>query len=90
MKADRKQTERLLKTARGQIDGVLKMIDEDKYCVDIVNQIMASNAILQKAAKQILRAHIDGCVRESFEANDESVKLAKVDELMEVLDKLTK
>ena len=60
MRADKDQITRLLKTSRGQIDGVLKMIDQDKYCVDIVNQIMACDAVLKKAVKEILRAHIGG------------------------------
>ena len=51
MKADKAKVSRLLKTARGQIDGVLKMIDEDQYCIDIANQIMAAEAVLQRANK---------------------------------------
>ena len=46
MMADKKQVTRLLKTARGQIDGILKMVEEDRYCIDISHQIMASEAIL--------------------------------------------
>ena len=45
MKADKAKVARLLKTARGQIDGVLKMIDGDQYCIDIANQIMAAEAV---------------------------------------------
>lgn len=45
MMADKQKVSRLLKTARGQIDGILKMIDEDRYCIDISNQIMASQSI---------------------------------------------
>ena len=41
MMADKKQVARLLKTARGQIDGILKMVEEDRYCIDISHQIMA-------------------------------------------------
>ena len=47
MQADKKKVTRLLKTARGQIDGILKMIEEDRYCVDISHQIMASQAVLK-------------------------------------------
>lgn len=90
MKADRKQVERLLKTARGQIDGVLKMIEDDKYCIDIVNQILASQAILNKASKEILVAHIDGCVSDSFSSNDEAFQKEKMEELKMVIDKLAK
>ena len=49
MMADKKQVTRLLKTARGQIDGILKMVEEDRYCIDISHQIMASEAILKRA-----------------------------------------
>ena len=52
MMADKKQVTRLLKTARGQIDGILKMVEEDRYCIDISHQIMASEAILKRANKE--------------------------------------
>ena len=55
MKADKSQVTRLLKTARGQIDGILKMIEEDRYCVDVSNQIMATQAILKRANKEIIK-----------------------------------
>ena len=51
MKADREPIERLIKTARGQLDGILRMIEEDRYCMDISIQLMATQAILRKANK---------------------------------------
>ena len=48
MKADHEKVSRLLKTARGQIEGILKMVEEDKYCIDISNQVMAAEAVLKK------------------------------------------
>ncbi|HIY17827.1 MAG TPA: metal-sensing transcriptional repressor, partial [Candidatus Blautia avistercoris] len=42
MQADEKKIRRLLKTARGQIDGILKMVDENRYCIDISQQLMAT------------------------------------------------
>ena len=59
MKADHAQVARLLKTARGQIDGILKMVEEDRYCIDISNQLMATDAILRKANREVLRAHLE-------------------------------
>ena len=47
MKADHDQITRLLKTARGQIDGILKMVEEDRYCLDVSNQLMATQSILK-------------------------------------------
>ena len=48
MKADAARTLQLLKTARGQIDGVIRMVEDDRYCIDISNQIQAASAILAK------------------------------------------
>lgn len=58
MQADKKKVGTLLKTARGQIDGILNMIEEDRYCIDISHQLMATMAILNKANKEVLSAHL--------------------------------
>ncbi|MDR1940833.1 MAG: metal-sensing transcriptional repressor, partial [Endomicrobium sp.] len=86
--SDKAKIRRLLKTARGQIDGVLKMIDEDKYCVDIVNQIMASGAILRKTAKEVLKAHMNSCVADSFAGGKQKEKDKKINEVMGIIDKM--
>lgn len=88
MKANKSQINRLLKTARGQIDGILKMIENDKYCVDISNQIMACEAILKKANKEIIRAHMQSCVKEAFDNDNNSDE--KIDEIINIIDKLSK
>ena len=49
MKADKEKVALLLKTARGQLDGLLKMVEDDRYCMDISNQLLAAQAILKKA-----------------------------------------
>lgn len=67
MKADHKSVERKLKIARGQIDGILQMIEDDRYCVDISNQLLATQALLKRANQQIVQAHIQNCVREALE-----------------------
>ena len=84
MTADRAKTERLLKTARGQIDGILKMIDENRYCIEISNQIRACQAILTKVNKEVLNAHLCNCVLHSS-GNDSKEKLH---EISLILDKL--
>lgn len=88
MRADRKAVARLLKTARGQIDGILKMIEEDRYCVDVSNQLMATQSILTKANREILKAHISGCVQEAFDSGDEVQREASMQEILALLDKL--
>ena len=87
MRADREQVARLLKTARGQIDGILRMVEEDRYCIDISNQIMAAESILGRANREVLRAHLSGCVQEAFETGDEQAREAKIDEIIKLLDK---
>ena len=85
MKADHDQVRLLLKTARGQIDGILKMVDEDRYCMDVSNQLMATQSILKKANRTVLKAHMDHCVREAALSGDPD---AKLEELARLLDKL--
>ena len=84
MTADREKTMRLLKTARGQIDGILKMIEENRYCIEISNQIMACQAILSKVNKEVLNAHLCNCVLNS--TGDDSKE--KLQEISTILDKL--
>ncbi|MFR7592248.1 MAG: metal-sensing transcriptional repressor [Longibaculum sp.] len=87
MQADKKQVTRLLKTARGQIDGILKMIDDDRYCVDISNQIMATQAILKRANKEIIGAHMKHCVHDAVCDHDAD---QKIDEMINIIDQLMK
>jgi CsoR family transcriptional regulator, copper-sensing transcriptional repressor len=87
MKADKEKITRLLKTARGQLDGLLKMVDDDRYCIDISNQIMATQAILRNINREVLYAHLNSCVAEAFQNGDAQ---KKIDEIIEVIDKLSK
>ena len=85
--ADQKTVLRLLKTARGQIDGIIKMVEDDRYCMDISAQVMATDAILRKVNNEIICAHMKGCVKEAIlEGKGDD----KIDELMTVVDKLTR
>ena len=87
MRADRAQVERLLKTARGQIDGVLKMVDENRYCMDIANKMLACGAVLRRAHMTVLRAHLEGCVTDAVSAGDAQEKIS---EMLDVLEKLSR
>ncbi len=90
MKADKGQIERLLKTARGQLDGILRMVEEDRYCIDIIHQLLATGALLGKARNQILSAHLESCVKQAFEQGDEAAAEEKIEELVRVVERLTK
>ena len=86
MKADAARTLQLLKTARGQIDGVIRMVEDDRYCIDISNQIQAASAILAKVNKEHLSAHIHGCVKDAMHGRPEDAE-AKIEEVLEILDR---
>lgn len=87
MRADKAKVSRLLKTARGQIDGILKMIEEDRYCIDISNQVLAAEAMLKKANREIIKGHMEGCIKEALEGDDGD---KKIEEFLQTLDKLMK
>lgn len=85
--ADHGKVARLLKTARGQLDGILKMVDEDRYCIDISQQLMATEALLNRINREVLSAHLRSCVQQAVTAEDRE---EKVEELVATLDKILK
>lgn len=87
MRADRKKVEPLLRTARGQLDGVLKMIEDGRYCMEIVTQLQAVESLVHKAQREVLRAHLSGCVQEAFDTGDEQARENKIDEIIKLLDR---
>ena len=90
MQADSKTVLNLLKTARGQLDGVIRMVEEDRYCIDISNQLMAIESLVAKTNATVLKAHVEGCVRSALEDGSEEQKAQKLDEIGRVIEKLTK
>lgn len=90
MHADKSKTIRKLKTVGGQIDGLIKMIEEDRYCIDISTQLMASISILKNINKDVLRGHLEHCVYDSLKQNDEEAIKEKIDEIEKIIDKLNK
>lgn len=86
MNKEQKNAVMALKTARGQIDAAINMIEEGRYCVDVSNQIIAASGLLKKANLLILRQHMNHCVKEAFEQDkgDE-----KIEEIIDILSKIT-
>lgn len=84
MQANQEKVSRLIKTARGQLDGILRMIEENRYCIDIANQLMASEAILKRANKEILAAHMAHCVKAAVTDGDAD---EKINEIIAVIDR---
>jgi DNA-binding FrmR family transcriptional regulator len=73
-----------LNTIEGQIRGVSKMVDEDKYCNDILTQLLAINKSIKSLSTDILRGHLSTCVVEDIK-ND---KLEVINEVMDLIGRL--
>jgi DNA-binding FrmR family transcriptional regulator len=81
---------RMLKTAKGQTEAAIKMIENDKYCIDISNQVMASIALLKKANTMILKNHMETCVKSAAMSKDEEEIDQKFKEIENVITYLNK
>lgn len=81
MHADPKSTIKKTKIARGQIEGIIKMMENDEYCLDISNQILATLSLLRGVHSEILSAHLEHCVVNS---SPETVKdkIAEINTLL--------
>lgn len=87
MKTDKDKALQMAKTARGQIENIIKMMEDDRYCVDISNQILAVTSLMRKTNTFILRQHMNSCVKDAFKKGDGE---AYVEEMMMLLDKISK
>ena len=90
MRAERKKVEPLVKTARGQLDAVLKMIDDNRYCMDIVTQMLAAEALLRKARQAVVKGHLEGCVQDAMESGTPEERAEKLDAIIRLLEKMEK
>lgn len=85
MNKEKLQAIQTLKTSKGQIEGIIKMLEEERYCIDVSNQIIAAQSLLKKANMLILKQHLNHCVKDAFINNTGE---EKVDEIIELLTKL--
>lgn len=90
MKAEPSSILRRLKIASGQVDGLVRMVEEDRYCIDISNQIMAVISALKGVNRDILTAHLSHCVLSAYDSSDPDQVKKKLEEMEEVIQKLSK
>ena len=90
MRADSKTVLRQLKTARGQLEGIRKMVEENRYCIDISNQVLATRALLERTNRIILEGHIEGCILDAAATGSEEERKEKIFELSNMIKKMTK
>ena len=90
MRADSKTVLRQLKTAKGQLEGIIKMVEENRYCVDISNQVLATRALLERTNRIILEGHIEGCILDAAATGSEEERKEKISELSNMIKKMMK
>ena len=73
-----------LKRIEGQVRGVARMVEEDRYCIDVVTQIGAVRAALRKVEEEVLRDHVGHCVEGAIASGNKSRQRRKIAELMDV------
>ena len=72
----------------GQVRGLSKMVEEDRYCIDIVTQISAVRAALRRAEEEILKDHVAHCVEHAIASGNKLDQRNKIAELMEVIGRV--
>lgn len=77
-----------LNRIEGQVRGISRMVDENRYCIDIVTQVAAVRAALKRVEEEVLRDHVGHCVEHAIRSGDADEQRKKVSELIDVLGKL--
>lgn len=83
MSKDQEKVKKYLNIAKGQLEGIIKMVEDDRYCLDVSDQLMATRSLLKKTNNLILKNHIDCCVKDAIKEGDAE----KVDEIIKALEK---
>lgn len=90
MRADSKTVLRQLKTAKGQLEGIINMVEEDRYCIDISNQVLATRALLERVNRTIIEGHIEGCILDAAATGSDEERKEKMVELLNTIKKMMK
>jgi DNA-binding FrmR family transcriptional regulator len=76
-----------LSRIEGQVRGLSRMVEEDRYCIDIVTQISAVRAALRRVEEEVLRDHVAHCVEHAISSGDQADQRQKIAELMQVIQR---
>lgn len=88
MKADaRKQVLARLRKVAGQVEGIQRMVEEDRYCVDVLHQIAAVEGALDRVGHLVLGSHVETCVVTALGTGKPQERKQKLDELMDVFSR---
>ncbi len=87
---NRENSLRRLKTIHGHLRGVIRMVEDDEYCIDVIRQIQAVEAALNKVSTQILENHLSSCVTTVIQGNNARERERVLKEITEVFEMSTK
>ena len=87
---EKSDTLRRLKTIEGHLRGVIRMVEEDAYCIDVIRQIQAVEGALNKVSTRILEGHLNSCVITAIEGQDQVERERVLKEITEVFEMSTK
>jgi DNA-binding FrmR family transcriptional regulator len=79
-----------LSRIEGQVRGVGRMVEEDRYCIDILTQVQALRAALAKVETELLRGHLSHCIEGAIISGDQDEQRKKAEELIELLQRATR
>jgi len=85
----RKNARARLARIEGQVRGLVRMIDDDRYCIDIITQVQAARAALSRVERLVLQDHVSNCVADAVASGDRKERERKIDELISVIDSAT-
>ncbi|MBN8944541.1 MAG: metal-sensitive transcriptional regulator [Rhizobiales bacterium] len=89
MQSDTKTScQQRLNRIEGQVRGIARMVDEDRYCIDIITQISAVRAALKRVEEEVLKDHVGHCVEHAIASGDKDEQRRKVAELIDVFRRL--
>lgn len=76
-----------LNRVEGQVRGIARMVEDDRYCIDVLTQIQAVRAALAKVESEMLKAHLDHCIESAIVSGDANEQRQKASELIALLDR---
>jgi DNA-binding FrmR family transcriptional regulator len=86
----RKNARSRLARIEGQVRGLVRMVDDDRYCIDVITQIQAVRAALARVEHLVLQDHVGHCIANAVASGDEAERGRKIEELITVLDRTSK
>lgn len=83
---DKERIVRRLKSIEGHIRGIQKMVEDDRYCIDIIKQILAVKSAVDKVSAMILKSHLEDCVTTAIRSNKQAERERVITEIIDVFE----